>query len=232
MVIKEKIEIEGIPVEVHRKRMKNVYLRVLSDATVRVSAPERISDDYIIEYVTSNLDWIRQTQERMLKNPPKPKIMYKNGEVHKIWGEEYKIQLITNDIIKHAVYDTDESIIYLPVRRRSTVKEREKALFELYRSEMKRNIDCFLNKCVPIVGEQPKEIKFRNMKNWGNCRRNKTITLNIKLASKPPICTEYVLIHELCHILEFNHSPRFKALMDGFCPNWREIKKLLNESDD
>ena len=232
MVIKEYIEVEGILIEVHRKRMKNIYLRVLPDATVRLSTPERISEDYLRDYVKSNLDWIRQTQERMLNNPPKPKIMYKNGETHHIWGEEYKIQLIRNDIIKHALYDTEDSIIYLPVRKRSTVKEREKVLFELYRTEMKNNIDYFLNKCIPIVGKQPKEIRFRKMKNWGNCRRDKTITLNIKLASKAPICTEYVLIHELCHIIEFNHSPRFKALMDEFCPNWREIKKLLNESDE
>ncbi|MBR5504107.1 MAG: M48 family metallopeptidase [Methanobrevibacter sp.] len=231
MVIKETLEIEGISINLERKRIKNIYLRVLPDATVRLSVPERISEDYIREYVKSNLDWIKKTQKRMLENPPKPKVMYKNGETHHIWGEEYKIQLISNEKIKRAFYDANESIIYLPVKKRSTVKEREKVLFELYREEMNRNIGCFLDKCIPIVGERPIEIKFRNMKNWGNCRKDKRITLNIKLAKKPPICTEYVLIHELCHLIEFNHSPRFKSLMDNFCPNWREIKKLLNEAD-
>ena len=231
MVIKEKLEIDGIVIDVHRKRIKNMYLRVLDDATVRLSVPERISEDFIREYIASNIDWIRKTQERMLNNPPKPKIMYANDETHYIWGEEYKIQLIANDVIKHAFYDPDESIIYLPIRKRSKFEERKKLLMDLYRAEMERNIDCFLNKCIPIVGEKPKEIKFRKMKNWGNCRRDRRITLNIMLASKPPICTEYVLIHELCHLIEFNHSPKFKALMDEFCPNWREIKKLLNESD-
>jgi len=231
MVIKETLEIEGLLVNLERKRIKNMYLRILPDATIRLSAPERISEGYIRDYIVSNLDWIKETQERMLKNPPKPKLMYKDGETHYIWGEEYRIKLISNDSSKHAFYDADDSIIYLPVRKRSTVKERENALMELYRDEMNRNIDYFLNKCVPIVGRHPKEVKFRKMTNWGNCRKDKRITLNIKLAKKPPICTEYVLIHELCHLIEFNHSPRFKALMDEFCPNWREIKKILNSDD-
>ncbi len=231
MVIKETLEIEGLLINLERKRIKNMYLRILPDATIRLSAPERISEDYIRDYILSNLDWIKDTQAKMLKNPPKPKLMYKTGETHYIWGEEYTIQLISNDTVKKPYYDAEESVIYLPVRKRSTVKEREKALMELYRAEMNRNIDYFLSKCVSIVGKEPSEIKFRNMKNWGNCRKDKRITLNIKLAKKPPICTEYVLIHELCHLIEFNHSPRFKALMDQFCPNWREIKKLLNSDD-
>lgn len=230
MVIREYIEIEGLSINLERKRIKNMYLRVLPDATIRLSVPERISEDFIRDYIESNIDWIRETQERIRNNPPKPKVLYKTGEIHHIWGEEYEIQLISNESIKHPFYDADESLIYLPVRKRSTVGEREKVLMELYREEMNKNIDYFLKKCIPIVGREPRELKFRKMKNWGNCRRDKRITLNIKLAAKPPVCTEYVLIHELCHLIEFNHSPRFKSLMDEFCPNWGEIKKLLNES--
>ena len=206
MVIREEIEIEGIPIVLEKKNIKNLYLRIKPDGTVKVSSPIRLSDDAINEFVLSRIDWIRDTRAKMLENPPKD----------------------INDS-KKAFYDSDESIIYLPVPKRSNIKQREKILFELYREEMKRNLNYFLEKCTYFVGKEPKEIKIRNMKNWGNCRKDKRITLNLKLAKKPPICTEYVLIHELCHLIEFNHGPRFKALMDNFCPNWREIKKLLNE---
>ena len=67
------------------------------------------------------------------------------------------------------------------------------------------------------------------MKNWGNCKQDGRITLNLNLAKKEPICLEYVMIHELCHLIEFNHGKEFKKLMDKFCPKWKEIKKRLNE---
>ena len=121
-------------------------------------------------------------------------------------------------------------MIYLPVDPRSKKETREKQLNEMYREELKKAIPQVLEKCVKIVGKRPSEVKVRNMKNWGNCRyQDKRITLNLKLAKKDPICLEYVMIHELCHLIEFNHSKKFKRLMDKFCPNWKEIKKRLNE---
>ena len=229
MVIREEIEIDGIPIILERKNIKHLYLRIKPDGTVKVSSPMRLSNEAINDFVLPRIDWIREKRDEMLEKPFKPKIKYKDGETHYIWGEPYTLQLIGNENGKKAFYSTDNHIIYLPVPKRSNIKQREKILFELYREEMKKNLNYFLDKCTYFVGKEPKEVKIRNMKNWGNCRKDKRITLNLKLAKKPPICTEYVLIHELCHLIEFNHGPRFKALMDNFCPNWREIKRLLNE---
>ena len=95
---------------------------------------------------------------------------------------------------------------------------------------MKIAIPPILEKCMKIVGKAPSEVKIRNMKNWGNCRyQDKKITLNLNLAKKDPICLEYVIIHELCHLIEFNHGKKFKKLMDQYCPDWKKIKKILNE---
>ena len=229
MVIREEIEIDGIPIILERKNIKHLYLRIKPDGTVKVSSPMRLSNEAINDFVLPRIDWIREKRDEMLEKPFKPKIKYKDGETHYIWGEPYTLQLIGNENGKKAFYSTDDYIIYLPVPKRSNIKQREKIFFELYREEMKKNLNYFLDKCTYFVGKEPKEVKIRNMKNWGNCRKDKRITLNLKLAKKPPICTEYVLIHELCHLIEFNHGPRFKALMDNFCPNWREIKSLLNE---
>ena len=91
---------------------------------------------------------------------------------------------------------------------------------------MKKAIPEVLDKCTRIVGRKPTDVTVRKMKNWGNCRyQDKRITLNLKLAMKDKICLEYVLIHELTHLIEFNHGKNFKKLMDKFCPNWRKIKK-------
>lgn len=101
---------------------------------------------------------------------------------------------------------------------------------ELYRSEVKIETFKILDECVELVGCRPSEIKFRKMKNWGNCKRNGVITLNIRLASKDKEALRMVLIHELCHLIEFNHTARFWSLMDDFCPNHREIRARLNGS--
>ena len=117
----------------------------------------------------------------------------------------------------------------MPVPKRSTIKKRENVLNELYRQQLKLALPEVLEKCVGIVGRKPTDLKVRKMKNWGNCNQNGRITLNLNLAKKEPVCLEYVMIHELCHLIEFNHGTKFKKLMDTFMPNWREIKKRLNE---
>ena len=119
--------------------------------------------------------------------------------------------------------------IYLPIPKRSTIEKRKNILDELYRAELKKAIPGVLDKCSKIVGRTPTDITVRKMKNWGNCKQNGKITLNLNLAKKDMECLEYVMIHELCHLIEFNHGKEFKRLMDKFCPNWKKIKKRLNE---
>ncbi len=227
---KETITIEGITITLYRKNIKNMYLRVLpSNGEVKVSAPLFISDNDIVNFIKSRKDWILKKQKLILENKIQAPLKYVNGEKHCIWGKEYVLQLISNETIKKVIVDEDKSTVYLPVPKRSTIEKRKKILDEFYRSQMKMAIPQVLDKCTKIVGKTPSEVKIRNMKNWGNCNQNKRITLNLNLAKKDPICLEYVMIHELCHLIEFNHGKKFKKLMDEFCPNWKIIKKRLNE---
>ena len=101
---------------------------------------------------------------------------------------------------------------------------------KLYREEIEVETWRIFDECVELVGCRPSEIKFRKMKNWGNCKKNGVITLNTKLASKDKEALKMVLIHELCHLIEFNHTKKFWSLMDDFCPNHREIRARLNGS--
>ena len=227
----EKLHIENIEITLKRKNIKNIYLRVLPPkGEVVISAPLFVSDDDIAKFVKSKKEWIEKKQKLILNNEIQAPLKYKSGEKHFLWGKEYTLQLVSKDILKRTAIDYDNSIIYLPVNPRSKKESRERQLNELYRLELKKAIPPVLEKCVKIVGKRPSELKVRNMKNWGNCRyQDKRITLNLKLAKKDPICLEYVMIHELCHLIEFNHGKKFKKLMDEFCPNWKKIKKILNE---
>ncbi|WP_407391172.1 M48 family metallopeptidase [Methanobrevibacter sp.] len=226
----ENIIIEGMAITLERKNIKNMYLRVLPpNGDIKVSAPLFASDDDIITFIKSRKDWILKKQKLILEKDIKAPLKYRNGEAHYLWGKEYILQLIKNDTVKHVLIDADKSMMYLPVPKRSTIQKREKTLNEFYRAELKKAIPQVLDKCTKIVGRTPKEVTVRNMKNWGNCKKDGRITLNLNLAKKDPICLEYVMIHELCHLIEFNHSKNFKKLMDEFCPDWKKIKKKLNE---
>lgn len=228
---KEILKIDNITITLERKNIKNMYLRILPpNGEVKVSAPLFISDDDIANFIKSKKDWILKKQKYIEENDIKSPLKYNNGEKHYLWGEEYTLQLIKNDAIKHVLIDKEKSIMYLPIPKRSTIEKRKKILDEFYRSEMRKAIPTVLDKCTKIVGKTPSEVKIRNMKNWGNCRyQDKRITLNLNLAKKDHECLEYVMIHELCHLIEFNHGKNFKKLMDKYCPKWKEIKKRLNE---
>ncbi|WP_405305512.1 M48 family metallopeptidase [Methanobrevibacter sp.] len=220
--------IENITVTVEKKNIKNMYIRIQPpDGNVKVSAPLFVSDAEIIAFVKSKMEWILKKQKYILENDIKAPQKYVNGEKHPLWGREYVLQLISNHNVKHVF--VNENTLYLPVPKRSTIEKRKKILDEFYRQELKRAIPEVLDKCSKIVGRTPKSITVRKMKNWGNCKQDGRITLNLNLAKKDKECLEYVMIHELCHLIEFNHGKNFKKLMDEFCPNWKKIKKRLNE---
>ena len=220
--------IENITVTVEKKNIKHMYLRILPpNGDVKISAPSHISDREIIDFVKSKKDWILKKQKYIIENDIAAPYKYDNGEKHPLWGKEYELQLISNVNAKNAFVMDDK--IYLPIPKRSTNEKRKNILDELYRAELKKAIPGVLDKCSKIVGRTPTDITVRKMKNWGNCKQNGKITLNLNLAKKDMECLEYVMIHELCHLIEFNHGKEFKRLMDKFCPNWKKIKKRLNE---
>ena len=179
--MKKQIVIEDIPITLYQKNIKNMYLRVVPpEGEVKVSAPLFVSDKDISEFIKSRKDWILEKQKLILENEIKTPLKYKNGEIHKIWGKDYTLQLIRNDKIKHAVADDKKAIIYLPVPKRSTIDKRKSILDEYYREEVKNAIPPVLEKCVKIVGKTPKSVNVHKMKNWGNCKQDGRITLNLK----------------------------------------------------
>lgn len=229
--MKKQLIIDGITINLELKNIKNIYLRVIPpNGDVKLSAPSSISDEDLLEFIKSRREWILEKQTVILNSNIQPPLKYVTGEKHYLWGEAYTLKLIKNSTAKQVLIDKENSILYLPTPSKNTIEKREEIMVKFYKSQLQEALHLVLDKCIKIVGKSPAEVKIRKMKNWGNCRcHDRTITLNLNLAKKDQTCLEYVLIHELCHLIEFNHGKKFKKLMDKFCPNWKKIKKELNE---
>ena len=231
MTANETITVAGIQVEVTRKpRQKNLYIRVNPpEGSVTVSAPAEATDDAIHHYILRKIPEITKVRDRMISQPRQSKREYVSGEACYLWGKphmllvqyegnRYRIEKQPNRIIMHAPEGASE-------------ENREKALTEWYRAELKRVLPGVLKQCEDRVGVEANACNIKYMKTrWGSCNiPEKRILINLQLVHKPIECLEYVVTHELVHLVERNHTNRFRALVEKNCPNWKEARQLLNE---
>lgn len=225
------IQVANISIEVIKKDIKNMHLAVLPpDGRVRVSAPVTLSDDSIIMFVRTKLDWIRKQQERFRNQPRQSERQYVSGETVYIWGKQYFLQVEYSYKGNNLVLSGDKAI--LTVRKESTTQQRENFVNEWYRGILKAEIAKLLPKWEKLTGLYCSswQTKYMTTK-WGTCNTStKKIWLNLQLAKKPIECLEYVILHELAHLRVRNHGPEFVAILDQYMPYWRERKQLLNSS--
>lgn len=223
------IEVDEIRIAIEYKKIKNMYLKVLPpDAEVKVIAPKRMTKDEIYRFVASKTEWIRKAQAKY-ENMPKPlAYQYETGELHYLWGQQYELWVVTG--APNRVWLREDKLM-MQVKAHTTVEERETLLEKWYKEQLKSAMRMMCERCVEITGKGPLEWRVKNMKTkWGTCNvTDGRIWLNVQLAKKPKECLEYVILHELTHLYVPNHGPEFKAYMDKFCPDWRVVKKRLNE---
>ena len=224
------IVVEGIPVFIVRKKMKNMYIRIdQNDGHVKVSAPRRVSDREIGSFVQDHMDWIQKTKNK-LGNTTKVH-EFVTGETCYLWGEPYVLEVNESSYQgRNISIDSLNKKMIMLTENDSTVTSRAAILDNFYKSEMKRMVPDVLERCAEVVDKYPGEIRFRDMKTrWGTCNvRERRIWLNIQLAAHPRECLDYVMTHELTHLYVANHGPEFKAYMDRFYPDWKRVKKELN----
>lgn len=224
------LNIEGIEVTVIKKRLKHLNLAVLSpDGRVRVSVPSRVSDDSLREYILSKMSWIKKNQLKFSSQVRLPKSVYATGEVHYFLGKRYFLNVIFSTK-RPRVGVRDDEFIDLYVPENSSVLFREKVLEKWYRKEMQSLLPDLVVKWEGIVGVRSSGVGVRRMKTrWGTCYiRTRKIWLNLELMKRSLSCIEYVLMHELVHLLEKYHNENFRFLMTGFMPDWRVYKDELN----
>lgn len=215
--------------QLNRKAIKNLHISVLPpDGRVRISAPERMTDTAIRMAVISRIPWIRQQQRDFAKQPRQSDREMVGGECHFFWGRKHRLNVVER-IGRHEV-NVGGGKVHLFVRPGTTQENKALVLSEFYRNALKQRIESLLDGWQKQVGVEPAGWGVKKMKTkWGSCNtRSRRIWLNLELAKKPPECLEFILVHELVHLLERNHNDRFKAYMDRFLPDWRERRNLLN----
>ena len=208
-----------------KKRIRNLYLHIRPDGSVRLSAPLGLSDADILAFASSRAEWIRRHLRRL---PPLPRPrQYAAGETFSLWGDPLPLRLIPGEGDCSAALEGGALI--LRAGAESTLQQRQAAVKSWYRAQLLSAIPAVRRECEALVGQRAAQVRVRDMHTrWGSCSvASRRIWLSLQLSEKPPECLRCVMIHELTHLWEPRHSPRFWALMDQFCPDWREIHRLL-----
>lgn len=223
------VEIGSIAMQLNRKAIKNLHISVLPpDGRVRVSAPEGMTDTAVRMAVISRIPWIKKQQSDFAKQPRQSDREIVSGECHYLWGKRFRLNLIER-AGKHEI-KLGRGRLHLYVNSTSTVENRALVLNSYYREVLKTRVTELLPLWEHKIGVAVADWGVKKMKTkWGSCNiQAKRIWLNLELAKKPPECLEYILVHELVHLLERNHNERFKGYMDKLLPDWRERRDLLN----
>ena len=223
------IKLNDIDVEVIQKNIKNVHLSVYPPkGHVRVSAPESMELEIIRVYVISKLGWIKKQQKKLRAQERETLRECIDRESHYFNGKRYLLKLVECNAVP-TIY-LSHSTIVMQVRPGATEDKKRTILNEWYRQQLKERIGSLIPQWEKIIGVSVADWTVRKMKTkWGSCSPDtRTIRINLELAKKPPECLEYIIVHELVHLLEPSHNPDFVAYMDRFMPKWRLYKDELN----
>lgn len=229
-----KIIIDDIEIEVTKKNIKNIRLSVHPpNGEVKVSVPKRMKDESIRLFVLSRLSWINKQRLRFENQEKIPAMEYISGENHYYFGQRYLLNVIYGSTNKSKVKIRNDGYIDLHVKIGSNKEKKEKAIKEWYRKRLKDSIPPIIEKWEKRMNLIVNDWGVKQMKTrWGTCNINaKRIWINLELAKKPPHCLEYIVVHEMAHLIEPRHGERFKAIMDQYYPEWRNIKAELNLSN-
>ncbi|AEI37976.1 M48 family metallopeptidase [Zymomonas mobilis] len=228
------IIIDGIPIGILRKNIKNIYIRILPpEGRVRISIPKRLKKIELLRVIKTRLDWIKRRLSRLKEQPPLLPIAVPRlcpGEIHYLWGERCTLDIVPC-MGRPKILFQAPSLIQLHSKPEMSEEYRLRQLDAWYRLQLKQALPTLIEYWQPILGVQPEIWRIKKMKTvWGSCNiQAKRIWLNAELVKKPPQCLEYVIVHEMVHLLERYHNQRFKSLMDKFLPDWRERRLLLNK---
>ena len=230
------LNVDGLVVELERKRVKNVNLRLRSDGSVHVSAPYGVPETEIERFIRSKSAWIAERQNRMRSRQAARPSQWTDGETFLFWGRQLSL------IIRPASSSREESVIpsgdnlIISVARRwmddsdSSCAHRARLVERWVREQLEAACAPHFSRYEKLLGVHASQVRFRKMKSrWGSCNtKTHVITLNTELIHYPERCLESVVVHELCHLLEPSHNARFHTIMARAYPQWREARSILN----
>lgn len=230
MIIETVITVADLQINVVRKNIKNLHLGIYPpDGRLRVAAPLKTSDDTVRLMVITKMAWIKKQLAKFEgRQQPMPK-RYESGESYYFKGQKYLLNVIYHHTTPQVMI-RQNTHIDLYVRVGSSEQKRQQVLMQWYRQQLKAQIPALIEKWQLIIGVQVREWGIKQMKTkWGTCNITaRRIWINLDLAQKPESCLEYIVVHEMVHLLERHHNARFTAYMDQFLPQWRDYRAELN----
>lgn len=224
------LKLADIDVQVTFKNVKNINLRICPpDGQVRVSAPKKLNRNVLKKFILSKQAWIKAQQTRMRNRPREATRCFADSESHYFNGKSHLLKVIEHH--GRPRIEKKRQTLQLYLRPGTPPEQRETMLNEWYRQQLKITLPRLIAHYEPVMGVKVNEFGIKRMKTrWGTCNTHaKRIWLNLELAKKPPECLEYVVVHEMVHLLERSHNHRFVGFMNQFMPEWRHHKKTLND---
>lgn len=221
--------LNDMDVELERKKIKNIYLSVYPPTgAIKVSAPVRMSLEVIRSFIVAKTSWIKKQKIRLLAQERETTREYIDRESHYFNGQRYLLKLVEQNAVPK-VYLAHSEIV-LQVRPNADKAIKSSVLDAWYRQQLRERLYELVALWENKIGVSVEEVKIQRMKTrWGSCSpSSKSIRINLELIKKPPECLEYIVVHELVHLLEPSHNKRFVSLMDNFLPKWRLYRSELN----
>lgn len=224
------IKIKDFTVDIIRKNISNIHLSVYPPTgRIRIAAPLHIDDTAIKLFAISKLAWIRKQQRAFIRQERQAPRNFVDRESHYFEGRRYLLRVTENDSVPKIVV-SNKTYLDFYVRPNTSSMQRAKIMDEWYRGQLKNKIPTIISKWEQIIGVQVNDWGVKKMKTkWGTCKiEEKRIWLNLELAKKPNKCLEFIIVHEMVHLIERRHNDVFFSLISKFLPNWKNIKNELN----
>ena len=222
----KKIKVGELDITVkYRKGMKKIYLRVEKNSDIVVKAPLRTPNYIIKKLIYDNIAELKRRQNNIINNSPK-KREYKTGKTYFVFGQELPVEVVKSN--KNTLIITEEKIV-LVVKDEN--QDREKIFQKGIREKLRQQSLCFIKKYELIMNVKANELRIKKMKTrWGTCNLEaKRIWINEELVKYPISCLEHIVVHELTHLLEINHTPRFYKLLEYYYPEYRQNDILIKD---
>lgn len=224
------IEVSNFSIDVIRKSIKNMHLSVYPPTgRVRIAAPLNVDDEAVKLFAISKLAWIKKNQRKFEMQDRQMPRVFEQRESHYFEGKRYLLR-VTEQNAPPRVEIKTKTYIDLFIRPNATIEQRQSCINEWYRKQLKNQIPQLIAKWEPIIGVSVSDWGVKQMKTkWGTCNiEQKRIWINLELAKKPHYCLEYIIVHEMIHLIERHHNDNFLAHLDKYLPKWKLYKDELN----
>ncbi len=221
--------INGFDVEIIRKKVKNINLKVYPNLDIKASVPEEMDISSIKRMIISKENWLRERLKKYDEQIRATKRKYVSGEDHYLNGKRYILKVIDSNT--PSVIKENSKYITMYVRKSSSLENKEKLMNSFYKEQLTIKINKYMQELENKMNVKCNGYSIRKMKNkWGSCNHDKkTIIFNVDLAKKKDSEIKFVITHELAHLIERNHNDKFKQIMDCYCPKWEEYNVSINE---